>query len=172
MTLNLGRIGFSGDGDTSRFALNWLTLGFRNRKLEKAYAYNDIKKAVPLVRLTLAFGVFVYASFGILDYYLLDDVLYEVWLIRFGIVCPTVLAGVLSTRLPAFWKYAQKILGFCMMTAGLGIIAMTAIIPPPTNAIYYAGLMLVVIYGSTLVRMRFLNGAIIALIPVLVARNK
>ena len=51
MALNLGRIGFSDDGDTSRFALNWLTLVFRDRKLEKAYAYNDIKKAIPLVRL-------------------------------------------------------------------------------------------------------------------------
>ncbi len=43
---------------------------------------------------------------------------------------------------------------------------MTAVAGSPGNAQYYAGLIMVVIYGSSLIRLRCINAAIIALIAV------
>lgn len=50
-----------------------------------------------------------------------------------------------------------------MASSGLGIIAMTLVAPAPVNTQYYAGLIMVVICGSTLVRLGFLNATIISL---------
>jgi signal transduction histidine kinase len=53
-----------------------------------------------------------------------------------------------------------------MLTAGLGITAMTAIMSPPFNSQYYAGLILVVIYCGSLSRMNFHHGFLISLFLV------
>ena len=165
MPLYLGNISVDGENEqeSGRFALSWLTLRFRDRKVERAYAYNDIHKALPLIRLSLCLGAMLYAAFGVLDYLSLDGALHQVWAIRFGIVVPVVLSTAAATLWKEFWRYAQLILGIGMSTAGLGIITMTAVIPPPTNAAYYAGLLVVVIYGSTLARMKFHISAMISI---------
>lgn len=145
------------------FALNLLALGFRDPDIERAYIHYDLGRALPLVRLTLGFAVLVYASFGILDYHVAEETLAAIWTLRFGVVCGVMAGGLVCTFFPRlFLPHAQTILAACMTTAGLGIIAMTAILPEPANGIYYAGLILVVIYGSTLVRLRFVNSALIA----------
>jgi len=41
-----------------------------------------------------------------------------------------------------------------VLTAGLGVVAMTAIMGPPFHSQYYAGLFMVVIYGSSLIRLK------------------
>jgi signal transduction histidine kinase len=49
-----------------------------------------------------------------------------------------------------------------MISAGAGVVAMTAITEEPANTYYYAGLIMVVIYGSTLVRLQFVYSALIS----------
>ena len=58
------------------------------------------------------------------------------------------------------------VLSIAMATPGIGVIVMTAIMPPPFNSQYYAGLIMVVIYGSSFVRLRFIHSLIISLLLV------
>jgi two-component system cell cycle sensor histidine kinase PleC len=51
-----------------------------------------------------------------------------------------------------------------VMSPGIGVVAMTAIMRPPFDSLYYAGLIMVVIYGSALVRLRFFQAALATLI--------
>ena len=48
---------------------------------------------------------------------------------------------------------------------GLGIIAMTVIIPPPGSYLYYAGILLVLMY-HLLPRLRFIHAAIISSVMI------
>lgn len=166
MTLNLGRIGIGGNGEPDRFAFSWLTLRFRDREVERAYAYDDIKKALPLIRLSLFFATLLYASFGILDYYIMEGALETVWLIRFAIVSPILLGVLIASFTGIFERTAQVFLSIAMISTGTGVIAMTAVAHEPASTYYYAGLIMVVIYGSTLVRLQFVYSALISLMLV------
>ena len=49
----------------------------------------------------------------------------------------------------------QLSLAFVVVLAGLGIVVMIIIAPPPVNYSYYAGLMLIFIFGYSFIRARF-----------------
>jgi len=139
-----------------------ISLRFADPALEQRFTDEHLRRSLPIIRLSLFFAALLYAVFGILDSYIVPDVLYEVWFIRYGVVCPIVLGIVLFTFSHYFFQFAQLAVGTVMVVTGLGIIAMTAVANPPGNYLYYAGLIMVVIYGSSLVRLRYLYAAAIS----------
>jgi two-component system cell cycle sensor histidine kinase PleC len=152
------------NGSGARYDLNMLTLTFRDRGVEKHYARDTLSRSLPLVRISLFFAAVLYGFFGILDFLVIPEAHIQTWLIRFAFVCPILLAVTALTFKPGiFFSKAQPLLTLCMAASGFGIIAMTLVVPAPVNAQYYAGLIMVVIYGSTLVRLRFHNATIVSL---------
>ncbi len=129
--------------------VNPVTLSFSG-DLEKAFLEDYYKNSLSLVRFSLLIGIFMYGFFGILDARLVPDMTEKLWTIRFAIVCPVLLAVILFSYSSHFKKYFQMAVSGAMLTAGLAIVAMISIIPPPVNYSYYAGLILVLIWGYTL----------------------
>ncbi|HSR56250.1 MAG TPA: hypothetical protein VLN73_08405, partial [Alphaproteobacteria bacterium] len=166
MALNLGNVSVEGDDNSGRFAISWWTLKFRDRGIEKAYARNDITKSLPLIRLTLLFATLLYGSFGVLDYYVTGSALAKVWFIRFFLVLPIFISVVVTSFTSLFHRIPQFFLSIAMLSTGAGVVAMTAVTHEPASTHYYAGLIMVVIYGSTLVRLQFVNSAVISLLLV------
>ena len=78
------------------------------------------------------------------------------WYIRFLIFDPYLLFVVLFSFSHHFKKYMQLSLALGMLIGGLGITAMILIAPYPASHSYYAGLLLVLIYGYTFVKLRFI----------------
>jgi hypothetical protein len=124
----------------TKFTLNIVTLNFADPEVERDYAFDNLTKALPLIRLSLFFAALLYASFGILDYHVLGEQLIQVWSIRFFIVCPIMLAVILASFFPFFRRVAQVLLSVSMLSAGIGVVIMTAIMEWPANSFYYAGL--------------------------------
>jgi len=151
---------------SSRHALNMVTLYFKDIEVERTFLHENLRHSLPLIRLSLFFAALLYGSFGILDHYVAGPDKETLWLIRFGVVCPMLIACAAATFLPAFERIAQPLLSLSMAVAGYGVVAMTLFGHPPVNSLYYAGLIMVVIYGSTLVRLRFLYSAIISVLLV------
>src|SRR6185295_10653522 len=86
------------------------------------------------------------------------------WLIRYAIVVP-ILLGVLSlTFFKLFYQVAQQALSVVTLASGFGIVAMTAIMGPPFNSQYYAGLIMCVIYCGSLIRLKFHYSVLISLL--------
>ena len=54
-----------------------------------------------------------------------------------------------------------------MVASGLGVVAMTAIMPAPFNSNYYAGLIMVVIYCGSFIRVDFIATVLISLMLVM-----
>jgi signal transduction histidine kinase/ActR/RegA family two-component response regulator len=136
-----------------------VTLSFRN-ELERPFLDSYYKNSLSLVRFSLICGIFIYAFFGVLDAQLVPDMKEKLWIIRFAIVCPILLAIILFSYSFQFKKYFQSVVSLAMVIAGLAIIAMISIIPPPVNYSYYAGLILVLIWGYTFTRVRFIWASI------------
>ena len=140
MKLNLLTLKFSGDSST----------------LEEPFLSDYCRGSLFHIRISLVLGALLYAAFGSLDAVLMPEQKSTAWLIRFVIVCP-VFFGILLTSFSKFFeRYMQPLLAGGIILAGGGIVCMIVIAPTPVNYSYYAGLMLVFMWGYTFIRVRFL----------------
>ncbi len=135
--------------------LHPLTLSFP-KNLEKAFRYDFFNKSLTLVRFSLLLGIVIYAFFGILDAYLVPEMTKQLWVIRFAVVCPFLLGIILYSYSSMFRQVFQVSVTAAMVVSGFGIIYMILIIPSPAGYSYYAGLILVLIWGYTFTRVRFI----------------
>ncbi len=138
----------------NNFHINWLTLSFP-KDLEAAFQDSYFQNSLRQVRIALLMGLLLYCFFGILDAWLVPEAKHKLWLIRYAIFAPYVIAVYLFSFTRHFKKYMQISVAFGVSIAGLGIIVMILIAPYPASYSYYAGLLLVFIYGYTLVKLRF-----------------
>jgi len=118
------------------------------------------------MRIAQTMGLLLYATFGILDALVLPTARNQMWLIRFGFVCPTVAASILATFWSGFRRHHQPIFAFAIGLGGLGIVTMCVLAPPPGNTTYYAGLMLVIQFACVFCKLRFLWSMGLAIVIV------
>lgn len=140
---------------TGQFGLNKLTLSF-SKEVEKTYQRVHYQQSLPQVRVALLLGILFYTSFGLLDALIFPEVKYTLWFIRFAIVAPIGLAIYLFSFSKYFVRYIHISAAAVFLLAGLGIVAMIVIAPAPANSLYYAGLILVFIYGYTFLKVRII----------------
>jgi PAS domain S-box-containing protein len=143
----------------SQFDINWFTLTFP-QPLEKEFHQTHFEKSLRQVRIALLLGIFFYAVFAGLDALIIPEVRRQVWFIRFAIVVPFIFAIYLLSYSKLYIKLINLSTAAVVLMAGLGIIAMILIAPAPSNALYYAGLLLVLFYGYTFFKLRFIWAAL------------
>ncbi len=139
----------------AEFKMNFLTLSFQE-KLEAAFQKEYFGKSLRHVQAALILAIFFYGVFGILDAWIVPVEKYRLWFIRYAIFCPYVILIFLFSFSGHFIKYMQGLIASVILIAGLGIIAMILIAPYPGNYSYYAGLILVFLYGYTFFKLRFI----------------
>ena len=135
--------------------LNPITLAFPG-DLEEKFLSDYYKNSMILIRISLLAGIFLYGFFSILDAQLVPEVKDKLWFIRFTIVLPSFLVVILLSYFPRLTKYFQALVTITMIIASYAIIIMISIIPPPENYSYYAGLILVFMWGYAFTRVRFI----------------
>lgn len=142
--------------------LNRLTLTFSGESshLEEPFRKDYYQGSLSHIRLLMILGAILYAAFGVLDALLMPAQMYDIWFIRFIVIGPGLVGVLLVSFSDVFEKYMQPVLAFAYMLAGLGIISMIIIAPPPVSYAYYAGLMLVFMWGYTLIRLFFVWASI------------
>jgi len=142
----------------SEMQLKFLTLSFRDESgsLENEFLEAYYLKFINQVRISLFIAIIFYSLFGILDAQLMPEMRNQLWFIRYIIFCPLTAIILLLSYFSGFKKYMQLSLAFVVVLAGLGIITMIIIAPPPVNYSYYAGLMLIFIFGYSFIRARFI----------------
>jgi two-component system cell cycle sensor histidine kinase/response regulator CckA len=135
--------------------LNPITLAFPG-EMEEIFLDDFYHNSLKLVRISLLAGIFFYGIFSILDAKLIPEMKDKLWFIRFAIVSPALLVFIFCSYVYRLKKYFQLIVASAMIVACFGIIGMISIIPPPVNQLYYAGLILVFIWGYAFTRVRFI----------------
>ena len=144
---------------TDQIKINYITLSFE-KDLEQAFQKYYFQDSLRHVRIALVVGLFFYGIFGILDAWLVPDVKQRLWFIRYVIIFPYVSLIYLFSFSQHFQKFMQLSIASALLVAGLGINAMILIAPHPVTYSYYAGLILVFIYGYTFFKLRFIWASI------------
>ncbi len=123
--------------------------------LEEEFRDYYCRAFIRQTRFYLTLGCLLFAIFGVLDAYVVPQVRHLTWLIRGLVICPAVGTCALLTYTRAFLKYGHLMTFLAALACGLGIVGMIVIAPPPGNLTYYAGLILVLMYLYSLLRLRF-----------------
>lgn len=131
-----------------------LRLSFEDRDLEEQFQADLIKDSRDVLRTAVVLGISLYALFAILDIYALPETKYITWVIRFAFVIPVLVFIFWAMSKPFYSKYAHILMSISSIVAGYGIVAMIAFSTQNELGflLYYAGLMLVIIWNYTLLR--------------------
>lgn len=142
--------------------LHLLTLKFSgdSSNIETSFQHEYFRTSLPYNRAAMLVGAFFYSAFGILDMLLMPENKSTMWMIRYAIVDPLIIALFLFSFSKSFERYANPLMTLVCILAGGGIIWMIVIAPPPVGYSYYAGLLLVFIWSYTFVRIPFLWAAL------------
>lgn len=138
-----------------------LTLRFAP-SLEREFEEEYFLRTLGQVRLAFVLAIVLYGIFGVLDLLIAPDHRRSLWTIRFAIVIPVLLVALWLSYRPSFRRWRQHVLDVVVTVASFGIVAMTVIIPVPGSFLYYAGLLLAVMYTFTLVRLPITHATAIA----------
>ncbi|HEX5279838.1 MAG TPA: HAMP domain-containing sensor histidine kinase [Micropepsaceae bacterium] len=144
------------------FELGRFNLQFRDPRAELLFQRDTLAQSIRFVRAYQFAGILLYMAFGLLDVVLGDPGRFSVLVIRLGLVTPILVVVFLLTFRADFYRIMQPALALAMMACGMGVVAMTAIMGPPSNTLYYAGLILIVSYCGNLIRLNFLYSAAVS----------
>jgi diguanylate cyclase (GGDEF)-like protein len=142
-------------------AYNAVTLTFRERSLDTAFRNDYLGKTMSQVRLSLLLGVFLYAVFGVVDCFIIPEIRPEAWFIRYYVVCPLIIAVYFLSYTRHFLRLMQPSLVIAGFVAGSGIVAMIVINPSPSSYLYFAGLLLCLMFFYSFVSLRFIASTIL-----------
>jgi HD-GYP domain-containing protein (c-di-GMP phosphodiesterase class II) len=129
-----------------------------DQQTEKMYGSNMNNLDLKQIRITLFVFSFLYALFFISDYYLLNEYLSVLFIIRFCVVIPLFIITALLTYKKYFIMINQKIMMFNFILAGGGISFM--LIVKPDNFIYYGGMFMIYFSGYLLLNLDYLHSSI------------
>ena len=141
--------------DGQNFELKTPWLRFRDPRVEEAFTREMFVQSLSFIRAYLLAGMGLYAAFSLLDLTVGRASAGYLLAIRFGVVWPVMLAVLGLSFLRSFVRVGQLALATAMLTCGMGIVVMTAIMRAPFNSQYYAGVIMVVIYSSSLIRLKY-----------------
>jgi PAS domain S-box-containing protein len=132
--------------------LNLLTLSFP-KEFEAHFKETHFKKSLRHVRSALLLSILFFGIFGYLDAWIVPEAKYQLW---YAIYCPFAMAVLSFSYSKFFKKYMQISVASVVGLAGLAIIAMIVFVPQSGNNSYYAGLILVFIFGYTFFKLDFI----------------
>lgn len=136
-------------------------LRFDNSALEAEFDRDYLNNALMSIRIAIILGIALYSAFGVLDSLIAPLSRYRIWFIRFIIVVPSLAAVFVMTFFDIFRKRMQIILSIVSLIAGFGIVVMIGItVETESSLFYYAGLMLVMMWSYTFVKLRFIYATI------------
>jgi len=135
--------------------VSWFSLAFPV-KLEKDFLQDYLNKSLIHTRVALLLAIFFYGIFGFLDAWLVPEEKLSLWFIRYVVFIPYTALIALFSFSKNFKNYMQAANSSVVLLAGFGIIGMILIAPGPVSNSYYAGLILVFIFGYTFFKLRFI----------------
>lgn len=131
---------------------NRITLDF-SKEEEALFRYRYFLDSLLQFRVAFLLVIFLYGIFGYLDALLLPEFKKLFYIIRFGIVIPTLSIVFILSYTRLFQKFWQLLLMLSFIIGGAGVSIMTMLVPE--NYAYYAGLMLIFTAGYFFIKLRF-----------------
>lgn len=139
-----------------------LSLYFRDPLVERQFHQSYVAQSANLNRSYMLIGLLAYLAYSVLDFLVLTEELRLVLWIRLSI--SGVLLGLIAAT---YWRRSYRDLQFilmgCVIVSGSGIVLMTAVLSEPFSYLYYAGLILIIIYSSNLLILRYIYSTVLSI---------
>lgn len=142
------------------YKMNFFTLKFKSPEIESIFLDYYYNQSIRHIRVALFFGLFLYVAFGFLDPYVIPEATSESWFIRYVIFTPYITLVIISSFCKYFKNLMQSFLFTVILLGGMGIIVITIHSNPRTNYLYYAGLIIVIMFSYTFLKLRFIYASI------------
>jgi signal transduction histidine kinase/ActR/RegA family two-component response regulator len=145
-----------------RLHLNPLTLSFTGEHgvLEKPFRRAYFAGSLTHVRRCKLYAILFFSIFGLLDAYVFPEQKSQLWFIRYVLVCPVFILGLIFSYTDAYRRLWQPINAFYITLTGYAYVAMVAITPVPESYFYAVGTIFCVFFGYTFVHARFITASV------------
>ena len=158
------RVNFLGLSPESSGSMTFskLTLSFTGylSNYESEFLNDYFVKALNPFRFSVILSMIFYGAFALLDAATVPELKKIFWIIRFAVVFPVFLSVFAFSYFKSFRKYMQLLIPCIMFITGFGIIVMIILGARVSNYSYYAGLILIFIFGYTFAKARFIYASI------------
>ena len=135
--------------------INSLSLRF-SPAMERRFLDDYFARSLFPARIGLLIGLLIYVFFGIWDGLVGEEAKATLWLIRFGIGAPWLVIVFVLSFSRHFKRWMQPLMCTVMLVTGMSLLAMLTVSPVKLRAdSYYPGLMLIVFYSCTFLKIRF-----------------
>ena len=124
-------------------------------RLEQHFLADTLNARKNRFSIMVIIAILIYNLFLITDREMLPDVYLTAWKIRLGIVTPAMLISLAIMRWPAFVRTLDFLVDFIVILACGSIILILALSHHPNVVHYHTGIILVVMFGNIVVRLRF-----------------
>ncbi|MBV1884334.1 MAG: diguanylate cyclase [Pseudomonadales bacterium] len=119
------------------------------------------------MRMTLIVLSLLFIGSGAFDYLLLDGEIQLVWLLRYGVGMPMLLAILSVSRTRYFMRYQQWVLSLAILSTVFAMSLMMAQLPKSEGQFYFTGLLIIQMAGLNILRLQFRYALLCSvLIPV------
>jgi len=152
---------FANAGSAVRHGYHPVTLSFFDPETERRFQDQYARITVIPSRIAHLLGFSLYILFGFVDPFIVPEVKWEVWGIRF-VVCALTLASLATTFTRLFYAHHQAVLMALASIFGISILLMLVLADESAMNRYYPGLILVLIGTFNTLGIRFLNALAIS----------
>jgi two-component system, cell cycle sensor histidine kinase and response regulator CckA len=145
-----------------RVSLNPLTLVFSgsDKLLEAPFRRAYFSNSLDHVRRCKLYAILFFSIFGILDALVFPEQKFQLWFIRYALVCPVFLVGLILSYTDAYRRWWQPVNAFYILVTGFAYVAMVVITPAPESYFYGVGTIFCVFFGYTFIHARFITASI------------
>ncbi|MBC2713475.1 MAG: response regulator [Desulfosarcina sp.] len=151
-----------------RVSLNPLTLAFAgsDKYLEQPFRRAYFANSLDHVRRCKLYSILFFSIFGVLDAYVFPEQKHQLWFIRYVLVCPVFLVGLVFSYTDVYRRFWQSINAIYILVTGFAYVAMVVITPAPESYYYGVGTIFCVFFGYTFIHARFITASFAGILVV------
>jgi signal transduction histidine kinase/ActR/RegA family two-component response regulator len=142
--------------------LNPITLTFSGKQayLEPFFFRSYTQKYLLYSRICHILVILINVIWSLVDYLVFPSLVKECYIIRFGILTPFFLLGLFYSFYPGYLKNWQYLFALDVIVAGILQIYIIGIGQSPDLHAYYAGIIVILVFGYAFIRLRFIFAVI------------
>jgi hypothetical protein len=141
--------------DLNRPPVNKFTLSFSDQGIRNLFERYATSRSLTFVRVSVILAIFLYIVFAFLDPLIMPSMVWKITAIR--VTSILFFLGVLYLTFTAWgFKHFQFLMSVVVLFASTGIIGMILLSESTGGYLYYAALILAIIYAHNLLRLRFI----------------
>ncbi len=144
--------------ENEKMKLHPVTLAFTGNQsaLESEFAVYYFKKNLSHVRFCHYISLLFYLFSSVIDFAFFPAEIVPFWIIRYGIVVPFFVVGIVITYWPVYQRIWQQLSCWYILITGGSFIAFIMLGSGPDRYTYYIGVSVCMIFGYAYIRERFL----------------